>query len=153
MAPTVLFSTALFLVSYESTKPSRKAPLLLSLPGKERCVIRQKRLCRRLHSSGRSHSVSLLGSYNFNVKTPNLHLFFFFCDRKKNHLASCSLKIVSCTNDNCSETMTRNNLQKHVTTTCRWRILRCNFCSASHPECKKEVRIRSSTKVDRLGQL
>ena len=39
--------------------------------------------------------------------------------------------------------MTRNNLQKHATTMCPWRILRCSHCNASHPECKTEVRIFS----------
>ena len=36
----------------------------------------------------------------------------------KVHLESCPLKVVSCPNENCNKTMTRNNLQAHVTTTC-----------------------------------
>ena len=64
-----------------------------------------------------------------------LHLSF------KAHLESCLLKVVSCTNAICNETMTRNNLQAHVTTTCPWRILQCNHCGVSHPACETEVNI------------
>lgn len=59
----------------------------------------------------------------------------------KAHLESCLLKVVSCTNAICNETMTRNNLQAHVTTTCPWRILQCNHCGVSHPACETEVNI------------
>ncbi|CAH3122540.1 unnamed protein product [Porites lobata] len=58
---------------------------------------------------------------------------------KTDHLTSCPRKIVACTNKNCSETMTRNKLQKHMTTTCAWRILSCTHCSESHPECKTKA--------------
>ena len=69
----------------------------------------------------------------------NTNLVFFFS--KKDHLTLCLLKIVPCVNKNCSETMTLNNLFQHMITTCPWRILRCTYCSESHPECKTEVRI------------
>ena len=60
----------------------------------------------------------------------------------KVHLKSCPLKVVSCTNKSCDDTMTRNNLQAHVTTTCPWRILRCNHCGFSYPACRIEVNMK-----------
>ena len=59
----------------------------------------------------------------------------------KVHLKSCPLKVVSCTNENCNKTMTRNNLQAHVTTTCPWRILQCCHCSDSYPARKTKVNV------------
>ena len=72
----------------------------------------------------------------YNVANP-FSTFLF----QKDHLASCPLKIVSCTNKNCREIMTRNNLQKHMTSTCPWRNVRCTHCRVSHAECKTKVRI------------
>ena len=59
----------------------------------------------------------------------------------KVHLESCPLKVVSCTNENCNKTMTRNNLQAHVTTTCPWRILQCCHCSDLYPARKTKVKV------------
>ena len=59
----------------------------------------------------------------------------------KVHLESCPFKVVSCTNENCNETMTRNNLHAHVTITCPWRILQCCHCSVLYPACKTEVNV------------
>ena len=59
----------------------------------------------------------------------------------KVHLESCPLKVVSCPNENCNKTMTRNNLQAHVTTTCPWRILQCCHCSDLYPARKTKVNV------------
>ena len=59
----------------------------------------------------------------------------------KVHLGSCPHKVVSCTNENCNKTMTRNNLQAHVTTTCPWRILQCCHCSDLYPARKTKVNV------------
>ena len=59
----------------------------------------------------------------------------------KVHLESCPLKVVSCKNENCNKTMTRNNLQAHVTTTCAWRILQCCHCSDLYPARKTKVNV------------
>ena len=59
----------------------------------------------------------------------------------KVHLESCPHKVVSCTNENCNKTMTRNNLQAHVTTTCPWRILQCCHCSDLYPARKTKVNV------------
>jgi len=58
---------------------------------------------------------------------------------KDGHLASCPLKVVPCTNENCHVTLARKDLELHVTTKCQWRLLRCNHCSLLHPACKKEA--------------
>ncbi|CAH3170498.1 unnamed protein product, partial [Porites evermanni] len=67
------------------------------------------------------------------------------------HLESCPLKVVSCTNENCNETITRNNLQAHVTTTCPWRILQCSHCSSLYPACKTEVNVMIKDKFDGIS--
>ena len=72
---------------------------------------------------------------------PSVRLLGVYFCLLKAHLESCPLKVVSCTNANCNEAMTRNNLQAHVTTTCPWRILQCIHCSVSHPACKTEVKV------------
>ena len=59
----------------------------------------------------------------------------------KVHLESCPHKVVSCPNENCNKTMTRNNLQAHVTTTCPWRILQCCHCSDLYPARKTKVNV------------
>ncbi|XP_015767410.1 PREDICTED: TNF receptor-associated factor 4-like [Acropora digitifera] len=52
---------------------------------------------------------------------------------RDDHLPSCLHEIVSCTNEICDVKLQRKELQDHVTTKCDWRILRCEFCSVSHP--------------------
>ena len=39
--------------------------------------------------------------------------------------------VVSCTNENCKETMVRKDLDEHVTVTCQWRIIHCSYCGVS----------------------
>ncbi|XP_067052173.1 TNF receptor-associated factor 4-like isoform X2 [Acropora muricata] len=58
---------------------------------------------------------------------------------KDDHLPSCLHEIISCTNENCDVKLQRKELQDHVTTKCDWRILRCEFCSVSHPALQMEV--------------
>lgn len=58
---------------------------------------------------------------------------------KEDHLTSCPFKVVLCTNENCHVTMTRYNLQDHVTTTCEWRILECTHCNLSRPACQTQA--------------
>ena len=70
-----------------------------------------------------------------------LQMLFPILFVSKNHLTSCSLKVVSCTNENCHVTVTRNKLQEHMTTACQWKIIRCTHCNVSHPVCKTEVKI------------
>ena len=54
-------------------------------------------------------------------------------------MESCLLLIVSCTNNNCAESMIRKDLDKHVTTGCQWRLVQCSYCNEPHPKCQGEV--------------
>ena len=54
-------------------------------------------------------------------------------------MESCLLLIVSCTNNNCTETMIRKDLDKHVTTGCQWRLVHCSYCKEPQPKCQGEV--------------
>ncbi|XP_078351045.1 uncharacterized protein LOC144635808 isoform X2 [Oculina patagonica] len=56
---------------------------------------------------------------------------------KENHRKCCPREVVKCTNLDCRETMARNNLKEHVTTTCQWRMIRCEHCSMHHPACEQ----------------
>ena len=56
------------------------------------------------------------------------------------HLDCCLLLVVSCTNENCKETMVRKNLDEHVTVTCQWRMIHCSYCSVSLPDCYLKVK-------------
>jgi len=58
---------------------------------------------------------------------------------QQNHTESCLLLIVSCTNNNCPETMIRKDLDKHVTVGCWWRLVHCSYCNEPHPKCQGEV--------------
>lgn len=58
---------------------------------------------------------------------------------QQNHMESCLLLIVSCTNNNCTETMIRKDLNKHVTIGCQWRLVQCSYCNEPHPKCQGEV--------------
>ncbi|XP_074618711.1 TNF receptor-associated factor 4-like isoform X2 [Acropora palmata] len=66
---------------------------------------------------------------------------------KDDHLSSCLHEIVSCTNENCDVKLQRKELQDHVTTKCDWRILRCEFCSVSHPVLQMEAHLEVCPKV------
>ena len=71
----------------------------------------------------------------------NLLFNFFFTCKQKDHLESCPLKPVSCTNQNCHVSIARKGLREHVTTTCEWRIIPCTYCNTQHPACETEVKI------------
>ncbi|KAM7448927.1 TNF receptor-associated factor4 [Porites harrisoni] len=62
-------------------------------------------------------------------------------DHNKNHMESCLLLIVSCTNNNCTETMRRKDLDKHVTIGCQWRLVHCSYCNEPQPKCRGEEHI------------
>ena len=53
---------------------------------------------------------------------------------KQAHLEACLFKIVTCTNENCDVTMKRRDLEQHVTNTCEWRIIECEYCEEQHPK-------------------
>ena len=56
------------------------------------------------------------------------------------HLDCCFLLVVSCTNENCKETMVRKDLDEHVTGTCQWRMIHCLYCSVSLADCHLKVK-------------
>ncbi|XP_022809900.1 TNF receptor-associated factor 4-like [Stylophora pistillata] len=58
---------------------------------------------------------------------------------KETHLNTCLFKVIPCTNENCLEEVQRQQHEQHVTATCQWRILKCNYCSEPHPECQMQV--------------
>ena len=60
---------------------------------------------------------------------------------QQTHLASCPLRDIHCTNDNCQVTLKRKDLSEHVSVTCQWKILLCEFCSEPHPKCQMEVTV------------
>ena len=64
---------------------------------------------------------------------------------KQAHLEACPFKIVTCTNENCHVTLKRKDLEQHVTNTCDWKILKCEYCKEPHPErCLKVKRIENN---------
>ena len=50
------------------------------------------------------------------------------------HLEACPFKIVTCTNENCHASVKRRDLEQHMTNTCEWRIIECEFCKEPHPK-------------------
>ena len=53
---------------------------------------------------------------------------------KQAHLEACTFKIVTCNNENCHVTVKRKDLEQHVTNTCEWRIIECEYCEELHPK-------------------
>ena len=41
--------------------------------------------------------------------------------------------MVACTNEHCLEQVKRKDLEQHVTITCAWRIIECEYCEEPHP--------------------
>ena len=66
---------------------------------------------------------------------------------KQAHLEACPFKIVTCTIENCHVTVKRKDLEQHVTNTCEWRIIECEYCEQQHP--KKHMQV-SVTKLNRV---
>jgi len=64
---------------------------------------------------------------------------------KEDHLASCSFKLVSCTNEICQVTIQRKELEEHATNSCQWRIVVCDHCNESHPKCLIQVLYKQAT--------
>jgi len=52
------------------------------------------------------------------------------------HLASCPFHDVLCTNENCDMTLKRKDLEEHLTITCEWRIVYCEYCREPQPNCR-----------------
>ena len=44
-------------------------------------------------------------------------------------MKTCAYEEVHCTNSECNEVMTRRNLQYHLVSKCRWRVVSCHFCA------------------------
>ena len=65
-----------------------------------------------------------------------LHCFV----QKQKHLDYCLLLVVSCTNENCKESMARKDLDEHVTVTCQWRMIHCSYCSVPLAKYYEEVK-------------
>ena len=53
---------------------------------------------------------------------------------KQAHLEACPFKIVTCNNENCLVTVKRRDLEQHVTNTCEWSIIECEYCEETHPK-------------------
>ena len=65
---------------------------------------------------------------------------------KQAHLEACPFKIVTCTNENCHLTVKRKDLEQHVTNTCEWRIMECEYCEEPHPKRHLQVcRIKNNS--------
>ncbi|KAL9954839.1 hypothetical protein ACROYT_G042420 [Oculina patagonica] len=57
--------------------------------------------------------------------------------REETKVAICPEEVVKCTHLSCRETMARKSLKEHVTTTCQWRMIRCEHCSMQHLACEQ----------------
>ena len=66
------------------------------------------------------------------------------------HLEACPFKIVTCTNENCHVTIKRKDLEQHVTNTCDWKILKCEYCKEPHPERSLKVKRIENKKLRRV---
>jgi len=66
---------------------------------------------------------------------------------KETHLAPCPFRDVPCTNENCPVILKSKDLSEHVSVTCQWRIILCEFCSEPHPKCQMEDHVREKCKL------
>ncbi|XP_078350403.1 TNF receptor-associated factor 6-like isoform X1 [Oculina patagonica] len=66
--------------------------------------------------------------------------------QKQNHLSSCPYKVVHCTNDNCKDVILRKDLDRHVGSLCKWRVMLCTHCSEPHPKCQEEKHYKECKK-------
>ena len=73
----------------------------------------------------------------FNEYTTYRNILFYY----QAHLTTCLFKLVSCKNKNCRQHVQRKDLKEHVSTTCQWRIIKCQHCSELHPKGQMEVQI------------
>ena len=55
-------------------------------------------------------------------------------------MEACPFKIVTCTSENCHVTVKRKDLEQHVTDTCEWRIIECEYCEESYPKRHLQVK-------------
>ena len=79
----------------------------------------------------------LLVSYPTRFPLLILQNVYYF---KQAHLEACPFKIVTCTNENCHVTIKRKDFEQHVTNTCDWKILKCEYCKEPHPERSLKVK-------------
>ena len=97
----------------------------------------------RCHA-GNDHYTTATPIISYPTRFPLLILqnVYYF---KQAHLEACLFKIVTCTNENCRVTIKRKDLEQHVTNTCDWKILKCEYCKEPHPErCLKVKRIENN---------
>ena len=81
-----------------------------------------------------------------NFFSSNLSIFTSCYYLKQAHLEACPFKIVTCTNENCHLTVKRKDLEQHVTNTCEWRIMECEYCEEPHPKRHLQVcRIKNNS--------
>ncbi|XP_073248340.1 TNF receptor-associated factor 4-like isoform X2 [Porites lutea] len=62
------------------------------------------------------------------------------------HQSSCSFKVVNCPNIGCKEKLTKQELTIHVTFECSWRIIKCEYCTASFVQNQKQIHLATCTK-------
>ena len=68
----------------------------------------------------------------FSRSDPSIRTSCYYL--KQAHLEACPFKIVTCTIENCHVTVKRKDLEQHVTNTCEWRIIECEYCEEPHPK-------------------
>jgi len=57
---------------------------------------------------------------------------------KETHISSCIYTSISCTNENCEVRVAKKDLEEHVTMSCLWRTVQCDYCHELHPQCQME---------------
>ncbi|CAH3192850.1 unnamed protein product [Porites evermanni] len=62
------------------------------------------------------------------------------------HQSSCSFKVVNCPNVGCKEKLTKQELTIHVTFECSWRIIKCEYCTASFVQNQKQIHLATCRK-------
>lgn len=55
------------------------------------------------------------------------------------HEENCPHKIIECPSHNCDTKLARGSVDKHLRTSCRWRIVHCPYCSQSHPKSEENL--------------
>ena len=105
-------------------------------------------------SAKSENATRTFGSSELKKKNERLHFFSSdlsiltsCCYLKQTHLKACPFKIVTCTNENCDVTVERRDLEQHVTNTCEWRVIECEYCEQQHPKKHMQVNV---TKLNRL---
>ncbi|KAM7436802.1 hypothetical protein ABFA07_013447 [Porites harrisoni] len=66
---------------------------------------------------------------------------------KEANLEACTFKMVACTKEHCLEQVKRKDLEQHVTITCAWRIIECEYCEEPHPKRHLQVHLENCSKI------